>query len=275
MKINFEKIRNYNQLLLSIAGTGLILFFFLGGLWTIYEEYRRYKYNSNDLPSGIIAQEETNQLLEDSTRRQIISFNQIGLIDSVSELFILPVTQENLDDLESIDESLGIINGMTSGSFNYKKYRRYNDGTFNNIVLYNAKKNQSDIIFKSRTSINNYRVERINGSIYLLITGTSIDTNKDKFLNSKDLQELFVYSVSKEELSKIQLNEDYSTLQILRPSKSKKLFGKFGLDRNQDGIFNLKKEPTVFKRINLEESKLLDVIQDNQVEMLQRLLEGR
>ena len=57
-----------------------------------------------------------------------------------------------------------------------------------------AKNNKSDIIFKSRTSINNYMIERLDDSIYLLITGTSRDSNKDKFLNSEDLQELFVYN---------------------------------------------------------------------------------
>ena len=121
------------------------------------------------------------------------------MIDSVSKTYLLPVGQADLSE----EESLGLINLFTSGKSNY----RYNSRAFNNFVVYESLQNESNIIFDERISISNYVMFRRENNIYLLITATATDSNKDKYLNEGDLQGLYLYEVSSRKLTKIESKE--------------------------------------------------------------------
>jgi len=194
MKINFEKIRDYNQFLLALAGTVLVLFIVIGGAFILYEEIS-YSFQ-DDYNTGILSNEETSRLQKDSLRKQIISFNEINIIDSAKQLYLLPVTQADLLDYEHSSELLGLVNTYNRGKF------RNVYGFDNNLVICDLLNEKSKIIFDTRVSISNYLVHKSNQKKYLIIKASRIDTNHDKYLNSNDLQELFIYDIELQELSK-------------------------------------------------------------------------
>ena len=270
-----EKLKKYNQLLLAIAGTGILLFFLFMAIVFIFDELK-YRWSDDDpFEQGIIATEETDQLLQDSLRKQIISFKEMNLIDSANRIYLLPVRQATISEGESTDDLLGLVN-LHSGSGNkFRKYNRRRDVTFNNMVIFNAEKNISDIVFNERVSISEYIIIEKENETFLLLTGTDKDSNKDKYINDEDLQELFIYELATKKLTKIKANENHSTLVVHEQQKTKDVIGKFDLDRNENGEFDLGVEPMVFYLIDLENKKLINTVNEDQVNTLQKLLEGR
>ncbi|MEL6865350.1 MAG: hypothetical protein AAFP19_13070 [Bacteroidota bacterium] len=270
-----KNIQTYNQYLLAIFGTGCILFalFFFGFIFYI-EVYPKYA-DDDQFEGGILAEEETDLLLEDSLRKQIISFDQLELIDSASQLFLFPVTHANLVKGEQVNELSG--SGLMN-SFDGKdglKYAKYYHGAVNNLVLYDGRKGQSKVIFESRISISQYWIYQKEGQHYLLIAACNKDTNNDKYLDSEDLQMLFLYNIKTAELNAMKASENYSTIDIIQSSRSTLLFGQFGLDRNNNGDYEHRKEPILIYRIDLERKALVEIVDQTQLNQLQRLLEGR
>ena len=147
-----KKIKNFNQLLLAIGATLVLLFFIGAGIFIVIEEFSRGR-GGNDYPDGIIATEKTKELLSDSLRKQIISFNEIELIDSAQKKYILPVRQAEIVDGESIDELLGLTNMHLSRGSRYEKYRYNKNRIYNNLVLYESLQNESQILFNKRISL--------------------------------------------------------------------------------------------------------------------------
>lgn len=264
-----QKLNKYNQVLLAIAGTIGIILLFIMAVFAIHEIYddffRSYDYSDD----GILAIEETDQLRKDSLRKQIISFNKIQVIDSLSQTYVLPVTQANLAEAESTDKVLGLISSKSSS---YEK--RYQPNIYNNLMLFNSSTDSSKIIFENRISIEDYIVHESGEQKYIVIAGCSIDSNKDKLLNSKDLQELFIYDLQNESLHKIAAQENYTTLNTYQPNQSNDLIVHFGIDRNDNGRFENQKEPMIFYKVNLETMSLTEFVYQSQIHQLQKLLEG-
>lgn len=271
MKI--DKIKNYNQVILAIAGTiGVILLAFAALI--MLEELSRSFFRDRDgyNNSGVLAMESVNELQKDSLRQQIISFNKIEMIDSVSQTYIIPVTQANLAAAEEASEILGLVN-TRSGSRSYRG--GYDANIYNNLVLYKQLEKESEIVFKERISIGDFLIHDQAEDKYIVIPACDIDSNKDGYLNEGDLQELFIYDLQKEQLNKIEAKENYTTLRVYQPEMSDDLIVHFGIDRNRDGSFDRWVEPMVFYQINLDQMKIQEFVSKEQLTKLQSLLEGR
>ena len=268
-----NKLKNYNQLLLAIGATLALLFFIGAIVFIAIDEFRRGNVAS---PEGIIATEETKELLGDSLRKQIVSFNNIELVDSARKLYLLPVRQAQIEDGESIDDMVGLTNSFTGMDVRYEKYSYTKNTAYNNLVLYESAQEVSTILFDDRISISTYTiVKTIDDKIYILISGTDRDSNKDKYLNRKDLQKLFIYSVDNKQLTEVKSNEKFTTINVYKDNNTKDIIGKFGLDRNDNGKFEIGREPMIFYKIDLKTKSLINILSTEQIEKLQKLLEGR
>ncbi len=263
-----SKIKSYNQVILAIIGTIAILFMVGMGIFLVIE-FIGYSYDDAEESQGILAIDETNQLLEDSIRKQIISFNQIEIIDSTSQTYLLPVTQADLAEGENYS---GLLN-MYTGSIG--KGNKYYSRVYNNLVLHNSIQKKSTIIFNQRISIEQFFIFPQGKKKFIIITGCSKDSNKDGFLNSDDLQELFVYDYQTSTLHKIESEDRVTTIRVFKPHKSIHLIGQFGIDRNKNGIFEGAIEPRVYYKVDLINKKLVKLINNEQINQLQKLLEGR
>ena len=272
MTKRIERIKNYNQIILAIAGTIGVVFLLFAAFFALEELSRSFldsRADSNN--QGILAIEETNELNKDSLRKQIISFNRMQVIDSINQIFLIPVTQANLAAAERDNEILGLMNTKSIG----RSYEKFYGNIYNNLVLHDRLKNESQLIFDERISIENFIVHENSRGKFIVIPGCNIDSNKDGYLNENDLQELFIYNVQNRSLNKILSEENYTTLRVYKPDKSNELIAHFGIDRNKNGVFNSSSEPMIFYRINLEKMAKEEFVSQEQIEQLQLLLEGK
>ncbi|MBP6235549.1 MAG: hypothetical protein KA536_05395 [Saprospiraceae bacterium] len=265
-----DKVRNYNQILFAIAGTIGIVFILFAAFLTLEEMSWSFFNNNDDKNNGVLAISDTNQLLKDSLRKQIISFDGIQIIDSLSQTYLLQITQANLASVESINKFNGRMNTKSIGT-----YENFQGNIYNNLVVFNSEKGTSNIIFDNRISIKDFIIHESDSKKYIVIPACSVDSNLDRYLNSEDLQELFIYDVSNDKVNKIKANENYTTLNYFQPEKSNDLIVHFGIDRNKDGIFEDSKEPMIFFKINLKSMSLEEFVSEKDMNKLQELLEGK
>ena len=66
-----------------------------------------------------------------------------------------------------------------------------------------------------------------------------------------DLQDLFIYEVNRQLLTKVVTKEQFTTLDIIEHVKTKDVMGKLGIDRDKDGEFGFGREPVIFYKIDL------------------------
>jgi hypothetical protein len=260
MNNRMETIRNFNQILLSIAGIIGILFLitacslFIIDLWP-----REYK------EKGMIADEEVEILNEQGLRKEIVSFEIFQVADSVNQILILPVTQASLDNPESSDKSLNLINGFTGGY--------YGELVYNNIAVHYGRSDSTVIVFKDRLSLGEYMISSKKN--FLIASGCKRDTNGDKFLNSRDLQNLYIYGLQNKKTQQIKTPDNYTTLQVYEPKETNIILFKFGVDRNENGEFEDNIEPTVYMKLNPVNMNLIPIVNQTNIEYLQKILEGK
>lgn len=266
-----EKIKNYNQIILAIAGTIGVLFLFFAAFFVLVDMSSSFFDNASNNNNGVLATEKTNQLQKENLRKQIISFNKIQVIDSANQIFLIPVTQADLVDAEKGNG----VSGFTSTKSIRGSYDEFYENIYNNLVLYYKYTKESSIIFDKRISIEEFIIHESGQKKYVVISACQIDSNKDGYLNEDDLQELFIYDIQKKSLHKIVAKENYTTLNVSQPNQSNDLVAHFGIDRNQDGVFESSTEPMIFYHINLESMKIEEFIKPEQIEQLQSLLEGK
>jgi hypothetical protein len=167
------------------------------------------------------------------------------------------------------------VSGFTGTKSIRGSYDEFYENIYNNLVLYYKYTNESSIIFDKRISIEEFIIHESGQKKYVVISACQIDSNKDGYLNEDDLQELFIYDIQKKSLHKIVAKENYTTLNVSQPNQSNDLVAHFGIDRNQDGVFESSTEPMIFYHINLESMKIEEFIKPEQIEQLQSLLEGK
>lgn len=195
-----------------------------------------------------------------------MSFERFQVADSVNQIFIIPVTQASLDNPESSDKSLGLMNNFSSKGY-------YDELVYNNIAIHYGKIDSTVIIFKDRLSLGEYMITREKE--FLIASGCKSDTNGDKFLNSKDLQNLYVYELNNRQTQYIKTPPNHTTLQVYEPKESNIILCKFRVDRNENGEFEDNIEPTVFMKLNKSDMTLTPLISKTDIEELQKTLEGK
>ena len=263
MSNKINRIRNYNQVLLAIAGTIGIVLLVISSYVFIIEMWPR-KFEEN----GMMANEEVEALTNQNLRKEIISFSEPELIDSIEKQFLIPVVTTDLEDLESMDKSLGLVNNF-SGSYS-------KDLATNNLIVYNERLNISKIIFNKRLRISDYKILEIEKTKYVLIKGCKNDSNKDKYLNSEDLQKLFLYNLANGTVSNVKMPTNYTSLSIHNSyyTADHNIY-RFGLDRNMDGFYDRTEEQTILMKLNVIESSMQNILSTEQLNKLQETLEGK
>tara|TARA_B110000114_G_C14977992_1_gene351280 strand:- start:56 stop:895 length:840 start_codon:yes stop_codon:yes gene_type:complete len=276
MKI--EKIKNYNQKLLAILGTigGIFLVVALVSFISIViQEHRRYDYNEPE--TGILSEEKIEKLQKENKREQVISYETPILIDTLSLKYIIPVSHKTLDEKEEID-GLGLLNGFTgSESEEYiKKDERYSRrfyGEFNNVIVFDSNKGTNNKLFDSRINFDKIKTEYFKNEILILIKASEKDTFKDGVINLKDFSSLYIYSFNEKKMRKIGIEGmDVSNFKFINNSKD--LIIEFGIDKNKDGSFESYNEPTIIKKYDFKNDKLIEIIDSKINSELQRTLEG-
>lgn len=274
MKI--EKVKNYNQKILAILGTLaiiLVIVLIIGISGIAISEIFRFN-NDGPIETGILSDEKIEELQKENKREQVISYETPKLIDTLNSVYIIPVSHKNLNEAEDIN---GLLNMRKSSSSSYElsdsRYSRQFYGAYNNLIIYNQKNNLSHKLFDKRANFNDIKVEYFTGDILLLFNVAEKDTYKDGVINLLDFKSLYIYSLAKKKLKKIE-NKEMDIVSYKFLNESKNLIVSFGIDKNKDGKYEDLNEPTIIKKYNYETEKLTDIIGEKTNSELQKMLEG-
>jgi hypothetical protein len=273
--MNIEKIKNYNQKLLAVLGTVVVLLAIVGlisiTIFSITELSGSYRYNNHN--DGILSDEKIEELQQENKRQQLISYEIPRLVDTLNLVYIIPVSHKTLNSAEFIDGAvLGLMN--TGGS--YKIDSRYSEqyyGDFNNLLIYDYKSDNIEKLFVDRVNFGNIQTEYFKDDILILFTAATKDTYKDGVVNQLDYKTLFIYSLKDRILREIKLkNADISQIDFVENSKD--LLIKFGLDHNKDGKFDEYTEPSLIKKYDFKGGELQDIVSEKINKELQMKLDG-
>ncbi len=250
-----DKLQRYNQKLLAIIGTFILVFAALmllgviGGM--IFELVGNS--SSNDYDNAITIEE--NAADSDSTktkfRDQAISFTQPVLIDTLKQTYLVAVSQVNLHERDEINQHEPLaIKKMTSGSGS-RNYRRFDrTGNYNNLVIHDGKTGEQKAVFNRRINITEFFNTVIKDQHLLFVYGSFEDSNRDRKLDEDDLSALFIYNIDSEQLNEISFERMsvYSTYTMI---DSTSLVLKMRYDKNNDGEIDSWKEPIIIKQLSL------------------------
>ncbi len=271
--MNIEKIKNYNQKVLAILVTVIVLLAIVGLIAASYfaiTEIRRYlRYNAQE--EGILSEEEIEKLQKENLRQQIISYEIPKLVDSLNMIYIIPVSHKSLEEPEEI---LGLLN-MYSSSENKLDSRYFKEyyGAFNNLLVYDFKKQNIKKLFDDRVNFENISIEYFEDDILILFLASYKDTYKDGVINLEDYKSLYIYSIKENKLRKIESeNDDLWHYRFV--DNSKDILIQVGIDKNQDGKFEVFREPSKLKLYHYQTEELTDIVNSEIHDILQKTLEG-
>ncbi len=274
MKI--EKVKNYNQKLLAVLGTIGAIFLVVALISFIFiaiEEYRRYNYNKTE--TGILSEEKIEKLQKENKREQVISYETPILIDTLNLKYIIPVSHKTLDEKEDLSGLLNAFSGSSSGDFikTDERYSKIFYGEFNNIIVFNANKGTNNKLFDIRLNFEKIKTEYFEDEILILVKASEKDTYKDGVINLKDFSSLYIYSFNEKKMRKIGIQGmDVYNFKFI--NKTKDLLIEFGIDKNKDGFYESYNEPTIIKKYDFKNKKLIEIIDEKINSELQKSLEG-
>ncbi len=203
--MNIDRIKNYNQKLLAILGTVVILIAIVGLIsiivFAVDEIGRSFRNNNQD--DGILSDERIEELQKENKRQQLISYETPQLVDTLNLVYIIPVSHKTLNSAEYIDEEvLGLLD--VHGSYKSdKRYSRQYYGDFNNLLVYDYKKDSINKLFNDRINFGNIQTEYFKDDILVLFSASTKDTYRDGVINQEDYKTLFIYSLNAKYMTKI------------------------------------------------------------------------
>ena len=273
--MSIEMIKNYNQKLLAVFGTILVIIAIVGLIsityFAITEINRNYRYHNQD--NGILSDEKIEKLQKENKRQQLISYEIPRLVDTLNLVYIIPVSHKTLNDTELIDrELLGLMNTRESYQTDSRYSKQYY-GDFNNLLIYDYKNDDIKKLLVDRVNFENIRTEYFKDDILILFKASTKDTYKDGVINQLDYKTLFLYSIKDKKLRIIRLeNKDIAQYNFVENSKD--LIIRFGLDHNKDGKFEKYKEPSLIMKYNYKSGELSNIVSEEIDKELQMELEG-
>ncbi len=274
--MNIEKLKNYNQKLLAVLGSILVLMATIGLIMLIFfgitEIRRSLRYNHQE--EGILSDEKIDELQKENKRQQLISYDFPRLVDTANLIYIVPVSHKTLSDPEFIDEgTLGLMDMSESNLKSEKRYSKNYYGSFNNLLIYDLNKKLLKKLFTERINFNEINIEYFNDDILVLFKAAETDSYKDGVINLDDFKSLYIYSIKEQRLRQIRLeNSDVANFSFVNNSKD--LIIQFGLDQDKDGKFDDYREPAMIKKYNFKGCNLIDIVDKETHALLQKTLEG-
>lgn len=274
--MNIEKLKNYNQKLLAVLGSILVLMATIGLIMLIFfgvtEIRRSLKYDNQE--DGILSDEKIDELQKENKRQQLISYDFPRLVDTANLIYIVPVSHKTLSDPEIIDEeTLGLMDMSESNLKSEKRYSKNYYGSFNNLLIYDLNKKLLKKLFTERINFNEINIEYFNDDILVLFKAAETDSYKDGVINLDDFKSLYIYSIKEQKLRQIRLeNSDVANFSFVNNSKD--LIIQFGLDQDKDGKFDDYREPAMIKKYDFKGCNLMDIVDKGTHDLLQKTLEG-
>lgn len=274
MKI--EKIKNFNQIILAIAGVLGVILLLVFLVMTIAELFGDLNRNTT-ITNSLISEEKVEQLNQENLRLQIVSYQSPKLIDTANVVYIIPVSVSTLSKPETVvevasGESLALLD--VYGSMPQKGVSRENyfEGLFTNLIVYQPTINKTTVLFNERIMLTGLSAFKFEDDILLVFYTAEKDSNKDGLINFEDDANLCVYSLKNKKMHRISDGENSITnYQFIENSKD--LLIELSLNEYNDVKFKSYKPQKIMK-YNLDTEKLSEVIPPDIQQQMQNLTES-
>lgn len=276
--MNIEKIKNYNQMLLALAGTLCVVLLLIFMVWLISElPFFNRPYSPNN-SSGLIADNKIENLNRENLRKQIISYESPRLVDTLKSVYIIPVS---ITTLKKPEKGVVVSNEVMSSmdvypDFNKTRYYKgeYYEGNYANLIVYHPLENRILSLFKERILISGIQAYYFKDDILLVFYSVEKDTDKDGTITMNDVKNLCMYSFKTESLSKISDGEN-SAEQYQFIENTKDLMIAFSLNQYNEKQFNNSRTPNKIMKYEYDSRSLTDIIPQKIQADMQKLVEGK
>jgi hypothetical protein len=269
MKI--EKVKNYNQKMLAALSTILVIMAAIGLiLLAVYliKELLPYRNQGNNT---LLSDDKVEQLKKDSLRSQIISYDSPVLIDTLNQVYLIPVTVNTLRKPEPARALLDVSSGGRRGTWEKNVDMSYY-GTFNNLLIYDNRKNVTFRISDKRFIGDDLTFRYLDDDNLITFSGAETDTNKDGVITMDDFKSLFVYSFKENRLRRISYTNS-TVLSFERVLPSKDLLITFGVDRNKDNKYDEDSEPQIIMKYSFMADALTPIVNKDLEKELQKIID--
>jgi hypothetical protein len=240
----------------------------------------------------VIAPERVEELVAKGQRQQLISFRNAlqSIGDQSAELFAIGVGQVNLPEPENIP---GVtVTGSRQSRNEYTSSSPVTvvdqdgesapypiHGQFNNIVLFEKKKDAFTTVFEKRTAISSFQAGWRTSRRLLAIFAAEADSDGDGVLSSNDIAVLYVFTLDDKTLHRVSLENTHAD-RIIGVPNADYLLVQCRVDRNKDGEIQGSRgrdeeEPTTIMRVDLKTFAVTPFVPSDVAGNLQRILEGR
>ncbi|MBI1184341.1 hypothetical protein GC194_08725 [bacterium] len=252
--MNMDKLTRFNQKLLAILGTGIlvavvvsILGVVVGFLFDIFG--RRTHKNEG------VAVQQLQLPSSDSAAEAKVTYLPALQFDSAVAKYLIPVHQLVANEASGF----GGFSKRTSGS-SYS--RGSNTGICNNFVLYDYEKNTSKLLFSNKVKISKWRYFAIDTLKLLVFKVVNNDSNHDGYLNSDDFECIYIYYLNDGQLECYMFdNQTVVDFNLLK--KTVLLSIELGIDENSDRKYDSTLEPQRIAAINIRTRKIQEIIDDS------------
>ncbi|MCU4174451.1 hypothetical protein [Carboxylicivirga sp. N1Y90] len=273
--MNIDKIKNYNQKILALLGTTILLLAIFGIISILIFTISDLIPNDNTNETALLSDEKLEQLTQQNMRQQVISFNNAILIDTLQQKYIIPIIVRTLKTTESISEDHEALMDMFgSGSYSGKRYRRSSFyGDFNNLVYWDFTTNEMKPICKTRMIASKLEYTYFEDDILVSFVGADVDSNKDGHVTLEDHKNLYLYSFKEQKLRILNQN-DATVIDFKYRHNTMDAIVTFGMDRNKNGNYSTSKEPSYLMKYKFTEDKLEPILNKDISNELQALIEN-
>ena len=275
-----KKLKDFNQIIFALAGIGIALMLLIGGIiWVASLASDLFPDSKYKRPGNqILSDKELSKLPDDSLRTQILTFREPIQIDTIRNIYIIPVSQKETKQKErtffgSGSDSYSSSQGSDYTSYYYSySYRSY--GRANNLIYYDPVNDIKRPIFDRRVAINRWEVAQADSSVHVLMYCTTTDTDSDGVYSDDDIEVLFAFTTDNTELRKLEIPQHtIIDAKLERPTND--LIIEVGFDRDNNGKYEYRTEPKLLKKCDSEFSTVKDLVDKSMMAELQDLFDGK
>ena len=272
--MNIERIKNYNQKMLAAFSTILVITSAIGLILLLIFVITEFIHSTKPMTNVLLSDDKVEQLKKDNLRQQIISYDSPYLVDTLKLVYLLPVSTKTLEKPEEEHNEVLPLLDIRKDMSSTRKYRSESFfGTFNNLLVFDYRKNSTEKICDKRLIGTDLSFEYFDNEIIAAFTGAETDSDKDGKVTLNDFKSLFLYSFNDKKLKRINLKNS-TVVAFDYIEKTKDILVRFGYDRNKNNIFDAETEPTIIMRYDYQRDTLITLVDKRLETEIQRLIDN-
>jgi hypothetical protein len=273
--MNIEKIKNYNQVVLSIIGTigvvlgilALISFLFL----MLNDVFRVFDSTTDSQNQGIVTEESVNGTEGENMNKLLVSYSFPQLIDTINQVYLIPIGYKTNYELRDEYSRNSLSKDKSADSYSSYDSYNYSESTYVNMVIYDSKTGKSEILFKQKLLLGTYTIQDFKDDVFLLMEAALVDTDKDGKITMNDQKSLFIYSTKNKSLKHIQY-KDKSLNDYTNIPGSKDYMVRFGIEPDKWAETQANTDLAIICKYIYDQDQLLVVNDEKMQKELQEIV---